>query len=137
MQLKIDSFTTASQAFSALVALDLTRLGDTVNTPILIDGIRNGRAQKLELTAELCWKAMKAVLKQRDGIDEASPKAVVKAFFIANYINELQYLGVLQAIDDRNQLSHVYDEPVFESILARLPAHATLFKEISDIFTSF
>ena len=38
---------------------------------------------------------------------------------------------LLDAIEDRNRLSHIYDAETFNLILARLPGYAALFERIS------
>ncbi|MDZ4252637.1 MAG: nucleotidyltransferase substrate binding protein [Sulfuritalea sp.] len=73
---------------------------------------------------------MKNFLKQQEGIDEASPKKAVKAFYLAGYLDESAYLEMIQAIDDRNKLSHIYERREFENIVERLPRHAALLKGI-------
>lgn len=98
--------------------------------PRLIDGLKNGIAQKFEYTLELCWKCIKDFLRKQEGIDEATPKKVVKAFYLAGYAKEDMYLALLQAIDDRNQLSHVYDESTFSAILGRIPEHTRYIHEV-------
>ena len=108
MDVKRLSFTQALEGFTRLVAQ-----GEAGFDPVIQDAIQNGKAQKFEYTLELCWKAIKETLKSREGIDESSPKKVVRAFFLAGYLKEADYLRLLQAIDDRNQLSHIYDQAVF------------------------
>lgn len=71
-------------------------------------------------------------LKQQEGIDEASPKKVVKALYLSGYLPEDDYLELLQAIDDRNKLSHIYQKHEFDAILARLPQYAGLMQRILD-----
>ena len=38
---------------------------------------------------------------------------------------------LLEAVEDRNRLSHIYDAETFNSILARLPGYAALFERVS------
>ncbi|MBK6636169.1 MAG: nucleotidyltransferase substrate binding protein [Rhodocyclaceae bacterium] len=97
----------------------------------LIDGLDNGKAQKFEYTLELCWKAIKVALKEQEGIDEASPKKVVKAWYLAGHLSEDDYLALIAAIDDRNKLSHIYDPEAFATIVARLPTYAKLMQRVS------
>ena len=102
----------------------------------LIDGLNNGKAQKFEYTLELCWKAIKIALKEQDGIDEASPKKVVKAWYLAGHLSEDDYLLLMAAIDDRNKLSHVYDPEDFLSIVTRLPQYAKLMQRVNASLNS-
>ncbi len=107
--LKCQSFAQTVNQLSALALLDLAETTQgSMNAALVLDGLKNGLAQKFELATEQCWKAIKSVLLERDGVDEASPKKVIKAFFLAEYISESQYQNLIQAIDDRNKLAHVY-----------------------------
>lgn len=38
---------------------------------------------------------------------------------------------LLEAVEDRNRLSHIYDAATFNDILARLPGYAALFERVS------
>lgn len=131
MDVKLTAFAEALQGFVELTALDLTALAKTLDARI-IDGLENGQAQKFEYTMELCWKAVKVALREREGIDEASPKKVIKAWYLTGHVSEDDYLALIQAVDDRNKLSHVYDQDQFKAIVARLPDHAILLARVMD-----
>ena len=129
MDVRLQAFEEALESLTYLVNVDLAALASTLD-PRLIDGLRNGQAQKFEYTLELTWKAIKNFLKQQEGIDEASPKKIVKAFYLAGYLDEGAYLEMIQAIDDRNKLSHIYERREFDSIVERLPKRAKLLHGI-------
>jgi nucleotidyltransferase substrate binding protein (TIGR01987 family) len=129
MDVKLTAFAEALQGFVELTALDLTALAETLDARI-IDGLENGQAQKFEYTMELCWKAIKVALREREGIDEASPKKVIKAWYLTGHVSEDDYLALIQAVDDRNKLSHIYDQDQFKAMVARLPDHATLLARV-------
>ena len=131
MDLRIAAFKEALDNFAYLARVDLAEIRLMLPDERLIDGLQNGRAQKFEYTTELCWKAIKAFLKENDGIDEAAPKKVIKAYYVGGYTTEDDYLLLLDAIEDRNRLSHIYDAEAFKHILARLPDYAALFERIS------
>lgn len=76
------------------------------------------------------WKAIKVFLKSQEGMDVASPKKVVKAFHLAGYLSEEDYLDLIQAIDDRNKLSHIYEKREFDLIVARLPRYVRLLQRV-------
>ena len=130
MDLRIAAFKEALDKFAYLARIDLAEIKEKLADERLIDGFQNGRAQKFEYTTELCWKAIKAFLKERDGIDEAAPKKVIKAYYVGGYAAEDDYLLLLDAIEDRNRLSHIYDAETFTLVLARLPDYAALFERI-------
>ena len=129
MDLRIQSFAEALDSFAYLVNVDLSVLSATLD-PRLIDGLQNGKAQKFEYTMELCWKALRVFIKQQEGSDEASPKKVIKAFYLAGYVPEDDYLELIAAVDDRNKLSHIYQKPEFDLIVARLPKYAGLLRRV-------
>lgn len=129
MDVRLSAFADALEGFSYLVSLDMEELGQTLDERV-IDGLQNGKVQKFEYTVELCWKAIKQALRALEGIDEASPKKVIKAWYLAGYLDETDYVGLLAAIDDRSRLSHIYDEDAFNVIIARLPDHADLLERV-------
>jgi nucleotidyltransferase substrate binding protein (TIGR01987 family) len=123
MDVRLAAFSEALDGFAYLTSLDMADLARTLDSRI-IDGLENGKAQKFEYTLELCWKAIKASLKEQEGIDEASPKKVIKAWYLAGKLTEDDYLGLIDAVDNRNKLSHVYDREEFMTIIAQLPKYA-------------
>jgi nucleotidyltransferase substrate binding protein (TIGR01987 family) len=129
MDVKITAFAEALHSFAELIALDLATLGETLEARI-IDGLENGQAQKFEYTMELAWKAIKVALREQEGLDEASPKKVIKAWYLTGHLCEDDYLALMHAVDDRNKLSHVYDHEQFKVIVARLPDHAALLERL-------
>jgi len=135
VDLRIAAFKEALDNFAYLARIDLAAIRQMLHDERLIDGFQNGRSQKFEYTTELCWKAIKAFLEEKDGIDEAAPKKVIKAYYLEGYITEDDYLLLLNATEDRNRLSHIYDAETFNLILARLPGYAALFERISAQLT--
>lgn len=130
MDLRLAAFKEALDSFAYLVRTDLAEIRQMLQDERLIDGFLNGCAQKFEYTTELCWKAIKSFLREKDGIDEAAPKKIIKAYYNGGYVNEDDYLLLLDAIEDRNHLSHIYDQETFKHILERLPAYADLFERV-------
>ena len=135
MDARIKTFQEAADTFAYLARLDLAELRQKLGDERLVDGMQNGRAQKFEYTTELCWKAIKFFLNKKEGIDEASPKKIIKAYYLGGYTTEDDYLLLLEAVEDRNRLSHIYDAETFNNILARLPGYAALFERISSHLT--
>lgn len=129
MDIKQQAFAEALESFSYLVSVDMRELSARLDSR-LIDGLENGKAQKFEYTLELCWKAIKSALKHHEGIDEVSPKKVIKAFYLGGYLTEDDYLALMRAVDDRNKLSHIYDIDEFKEILVRLPQYANLMQQV-------
>lgn len=131
MDVRIKAFQEATDSFLYLARLDMAALKEKLGDERLVDGMQNGRAQKFEYTTELCWKAIKVFLKEKEGVDEAAPKKIIKAYYLGGYSTEGDYLLLLEAVEDRNRLSHIYDAATFNGILARLPDYAALFERVS------
>lgn len=89
----------------------------------IIDTIQSGQIQKFEMVAELAWKCGKLFVELKFGELVASPKLVYKKLFVESIIDEILYLQLMQIIEDRNKLSHVYKEKMFASIYQNLSAH--------------
>lgn len=131
MDVRHQAFNEALDSFAYLTEVDMAALASQLDKR-LVDGLENGKAQKFEYTLELCWKAIKLSLKEQEGIDEASPKKVIKAWYLAGHLSEDDYLALMAAIDDRNKLSHIYDADEFETIVARLPGYAKLMQRVRE-----
>jgi len=132
MDVRLQALKDASASLAYLVSVDMGVLASQLDAR-LIDGLKNGVAQKFEYTFELCWKCIKDFLKRQEGIDEATPKKIIKAFYLAGYAIEDDYLALLRAVDDRNLLSHIYNEATFAEILARIPEHARLIGRVIPV----
>ena len=48
--------------------------------------------------------------------------------FQSPIINENEYLSLFKTIEDRNLLSYVYKEEMFESVYKNIPSHLIAFK---------
>ena len=129
MDVRLNALKEENSSLTYLVSVDMDALSRQLDAR-LIDGIKNGVAQKFEYTFELCWKCIKDFLKRQEGIDEATPKKIVKALYLSGYVIEDDYLALLRAVDDRNLLSHIYDEAVFTEILIRIPEYARLIARV-------
>jgi len=103
VDVKIAAFSEAVEGFADLTALDLSNLAKTFDSRI-IDGLENGQAQKFEYTTELCWKTIKASLRQREGIDGPSPKRDIKAWYLTGHLAEENYLNLVRARRHRRDL---------------------------------
>ena len=127
MDVRLQALQEATASLRYLADTDWAKLGTQLD-PRLIDGLKNGLAQKFEYTLELCWKCIKDYLRAQEGIDEAAPKRVLKAYYLAGHLTEEAYLQFMAAVDDRNRLAHVYDEATFKGILDRIPSYSLLIE---------
>jgi len=132
VELKLKEFKNAVDGFAYLVNVDMKSLENILDKR-LIDGIENGMIQKFEYSIELCWKLIKKFLKQEDGIDTKTPKQSVKEFYLAGYIDEDNYLKLIDMIDDRNNMSHIYNEDEFKKIIKKFPGYAKVFENVRHV----
>lgn len=83
------------------------------------DIFRDSAIQRFEISFDLCWKTLKEFLREKYGVETASPKKVFQEAFKQNVIdNEEVWLTMT---DMRNETSHAYDELFAEKVLIELP----------------
>ena len=129
MELKLKIFKDTLEGFKYLANVDFEPLQNILD-PRLIDGLENGLVQKFEIVTEQSWKLGKVFLLKKEGIDEKTPKQTVKNFYKAGYLDEDDYLLWIQALDDRNTLSHRYDEVAYQKALGRMNEYADFFERL-------
>src|SRR5699024_3422368 len=95
-----------------------------------IDLIKNGRIQKFEYSTELAWKVSKIYLELEMGIMSHSPKEVYRLLFREKKLDEKQLQALLKTIDNRNRLSHIYHEEMYDIIYEELPEHLEVLEDI-------
>lgn len=100
------------------------------------DLIKNGKIQKFEYCAELAWKISKMYLQLKTGEIEISPKQVYKTMFLTKLIDEDLYLSLFHTIEDRNKLSHIYKEEIYDLIYDNLLSHLHSFKLLREVLNS-
>ncbi len=103
--------------------------------PVEADAIRNGQALKFGYCMELLWKAMKSFLYEQHGIECNSPKSCIKFFFQNTNISESDYRQLNIMVNQRNELSHMYNKRIFEELLNSLPGNLTMMKKCLKEFS--
>lgn len=78
-------------------------------------------------------KQLKNSLNEKHGIDVFSPKSTFKEFFSLNLIDENKYENLIEMLEDRNKLSHIYEEMFFEEIYKKLHIYLDTFKIVLKI----
>lgn len=122
---RLSDFSKSLTSLAEVLKLDLSKYNE-----IELDLVKNGQIQKLEYSIELCWKTIKTFLSEQHGIETVSPKSAIKELFGVNLIDEAEYELLIQMIDDRNRLSHIYNELVFQEIYARLVSYLNIMKKV-------
>lgn len=100
---------------------------------LVADNIKSGQIQKFEFTVELLWKTVQAFLFEFDGVDATTPKSVAKSFVEAGHCDYQTYELFIQAINDRNQLSHIYRQEIADQIWERLHEYAHIMQNITSL----
>ena len=122
-KLKLSKLVKAAEGFKKLVDIDIAKLN-----PVLKDGIKNGRIQKFEYCVELLWKTIKDYLYFNSGIDTKTPKQAMKDFLLAGFTDDKNYVILIEMLDSRNKLSHIYNEKIYNEINKNKDRTQTLFK---------
>ncbi len=94
-------------------ALRLLNESTMLENPSVLE--QEGMVQRFEYTFELAWKTMKDLLHEK-GIDSQFPRDVLKSAFQAGLVADGEIW--LDMLENRNQLSHTYDEATFTKSVA-------------------
>lgn len=108
----------AGKALATFNKLPLTDADDDV--------VRDAAIQRFEYTFEATWKAAQLFIREREGLEEGSPKAVLRACLRVGLLTEDQVRLALEMTDDRNLAVHTYNEALARKIFSRLPDYAAL-----------
>jgi nucleotidyltransferase substrate binding protein (TIGR01987 family) len=79
---------------------------------------REGFIQRFETLFELTWKTLKDYLEFLGHSVQPSPRPILKEAFKAGIITEGQTF--IEMLESRNNLSHTYDEKVFEAVFLEI-----------------
>ena len=98
----------------------------------LTDLEKEGTIQRFEYTWELAWKTLKDYLEDQGVVlEKITPKAVIVASVEAKIISNQEIW--MQALDDRNKMSHVYSTVVFEKVISNIAAgYLSLFDQLYE-----
>lgn len=89
---------------------------------------RDAAILRFQYSFEAVWKAAQHLLREREGIEAASPKQVIRACLSAGLLDAGSAHDALGLADDRNLTVHTYNEPLALALVGRLPGHATLLR---------
>lgn len=124
---RLTDFLSSLNTFEKSLQLDMTKYKG-----VELDTIKNGQIQKFEYSIELCWKTIKMFLNTIHGVDAVSPKLTTKEFYRVDLVNEQEYELLNEMLDDRNRLSHIYNELFFEDIYLKLNDYLVVMKKVSE-----
>ena len=113
--------------FSISILIDISLFD-----PQIQDVIRNGQIQKFEVTMELLWKSLKVFLFEMHGIIASSPKQVIRSAFDIDFLTVKEADKLLDGIDIRNQLSHIYKKSMFDEVYPEAVSYESIFTIVSE-----
>jgi nucleotidyltransferase substrate binding protein (TIGR01987 family) len=94
---------------------------------------RDAAIQRFEYTFEATWKTAKRYLNIVEGLDAASPKAVIRASLEIGLFDAPTARKAMEMVDDRNLTSHTYNEELAQEmaqeIMSRIPNHANVLEQ--------
>ena len=96
----------------------------------LSDLEEEGVIQRFEYTWELAWKTLKDFLENEGvSLEKITPKAVIVAAIEAKIISEHEHW--MQALDDRNKITHTYSRDLFSKILVNIDtSHIEILEQL-------
>ncbi len=106
----------AVNALATLSSLPLGESGDDV--------VRDAAIQRFEYTFEAVWKAAQLYLREQEGLEQGSPKGVIRACLQVGLLTEDQSRLAMVMVDDRNLTVHTYNEELAQRIFANLKDYA-------------
>ena len=94
---------------------------------------RDSAIQRFEFTVEILWKSVKDYLREKEGLDCASPKGCLRELQALGYLEEDEGRKLLEMIDYRNLTSHTYREEVAQEIFRHLGEFLELMEKVLAI----
>jgi nucleotidyltransferase substrate binding protein (TIGR01987 family) len=96
---------------------------------------RDGVIKRFEFTFELFWKTIK-VLLEHEGFGCAGPRSCIKEGARRGFTAENDAL--LDMLEDRNKLSHIYDEAMAQAVYERIKGtYVTLMEKNIKVFEDY
>lgn len=91
---------------------------------------RDAAIQRFEYTYEAFWKALQAFLREREGLEVASPKRAFRLAHETGLMAEEEARLALAMADDRNLTVHTYNEALAQAIFGRLRSYTELMGRV-------
>lgn len=95
-----------------------------LESPTVIE--RDAAIKRFEYTFDVAWKTGRKFLLASKGVDERTPKSVIRASRVAGWLDDRQTEAALKMTNDRNLAVHTYKEDLAVEIFERLDGHAKL-----------
>lgn len=89
---------------------------------------RDGMIQRFEFCFEILWKCGKDCLLEKEGLEAASPKKVIRLLRETGLFTDEETEMALNMANDRNLTSHMYDENMAMNLAKRIYAYEPLMQ---------
>jgi len=89
---------------------------------------RDAAIQRFEFTFEALWKAAKEFLWEIEGVENGSPKSVIRSCREVGLFNDGETVAALQMADDRNLTVHTYNEALAIKIFERIKSYTPMLR---------
>ena len=126
---KLNTLAQTLDSFRKSMAIDASKFA-----AIEADTIKSGQVQKFEICVELFWKTTKKYLYDIHGLEAISPKMAMKLLHQTQYVQAEDYETLIEMVNDRNRLSHVYNEDQFNEVYAQLFKYLGLMQKVTEKF---
>lgn len=107
----------------------LERLHEGTVKESLTEMERDGLIQRFEFAFEIMWKCGKDYLLDKDGLEAASPKKVIRTLREVGLFSDEETETALKMADDRNLTAHTYDEKMAVALAERIIVYERLLAE--------
>ena len=107
----------------------LARLHEVVSKEKLSEIERDGLIQRFEFWFEIMWKCGKDYLYDREGLDVASPKKVIRCLREVGIFSDVETEQALKMVDDCNLTAHTYDEEMAKELAERIYSYEPLLHD--------
>ena len=107
----------------------LGRLHEGTVKESLTEMERDGLIQRFEFAFEIMWKCGKDYLLDREGLEAASPKKVIRTLREVGLFSDEETETALKMADDRNLTAHTYDEEMAVALAERIIVYERLLAE--------
>ena len=107
----------------------LDRLHEGAVKESLTEMERDGLIQRFEFAFEIIWKCGKDYLLDREGLEAASPKKVIRLLREVGLFTDEEAERALQMTYDRNLTAHTYDEKMALALAEKIRSYDKLLAE--------
>jgi len=122
MEKVVKRYEMALQTLSTLKIV-LDKLQGDVPTEYVLE-LRDSAIQRFEYSIDTFWKFLKIYMQDylKMSVESAAPRAIIKDALTADLLSREEFEKLMQAITNRNETSHAYNESIAQGVLDELPA---------------